>query len=350
MDSLTALRASGLAMYIAEPYLVGRSQLGTGSHSAVSQAAATPSTAQRTTQDPAPVSTSSSSAVGCSHELRIGGPLKALQPWSVLQRVDMRVGTITAAMLPQDMASKYRKISAPVFAVWSDFGAIDSWPHGGEWGSSTKFITAAKICTFYDHDALNSGTLDMVGLVNAGVKQVGKISTYYLLTGSYTDENVSEHNVARAKPMSHIANGSRLTILSLHEDGSRYEDVPTPGAPLRANLDFTTEFVDKVDARVGAVTLVALDQPGTLRVQVNFGSNLCLQSRVPLSLCPGATQGSDASETSILGKSIVGMVNVEPIDGNTFLLLGFVDSDGVAVPLHIDNVSAELPPLGSRLL
>ena len=56
---------------------------------------------------------------------------------------------------------------------------------------------------------LNCGGCQVVGLLNAGTKQIGKLKTYYLLTGAYTDEDPEEHNVARTVPMLPVEPGSR---------------------------------------------------------------------------------------------------------------------------------------------
>jgi len=256
------------------------------------------------------------------------------------------VGIVKAAVLPEEMQAKYRKISSPVYAIWSDFGSIEHWPHEGDWGAWSNLITAAKLRSYYSQEDLNSGSFDMVGLVNAGVKQIGKLCTYYLLTGAYTDDHPTQHNVAMARPAAPVQKGSRLTVLSLKTDCSRYEAIPLPGAALRQTLDFQADFAEKVDARVGMITRVVADH-GAYCLDVHFGEGLHLQSRVPTLSFGG---GLIEDEMSLLGKTIVGMVNVEPTEGNSFLLLGFVDGNGIAVPLAVDMVKKDLPPLGAHLL
>lgn len=246
-------------------------------------------------------------------------------------------------MLPADMQAKYRKISAPVYAVWSDFGPVADWPHEGDWGASTNLVTAAKLRSFYSAEALSSGTLPVVGLLNAGAKQVGKLGTYYLLTGAYTDEDPEAHNVARALPLVDVETGARLTVLSIRVDGSRYEAVPESGAALRPNLDFAQDFVAHVDLRVGEV-LATEEVAGAWVLAADFGGGLRLQSHVD----PALFQAVGAE--GILGSLVVGMVNVEPSQGNGFLLLGFMRGDGAAVPLSVDRVGEALPPLGAHLM
>lgn len=273
---------------------------------------------------------------------RVGGAVKALQPWSAIQAVDMRVGRIREAMLPQDMQSKYRKIAQPVYAVWSDFGSIDAWPHSGDWGRSTNLITAAKIRSYHSVEALQSGSLQMVGLLNVGLKQVGKLQTYYLLTGCYTDERADEHNVARAEPLAAVEEGTRMTVISVRSDGARLEPLPERCGPLRETVDFVHDFEEKLDLRVGMVKAVEVDA-GTWSVSVDFGDDLVLRTRVP-----GALQEVVASE-DFVGQLVVGMVNVEPVDGNSFVMLGFVRDDGCCVPLTVHRPEAGLPPLGARV-
>ena len=44
---------------------------------------------------------------------RIGGPIKPRQSWEVLKALDLRAGLVREAKLPAEMASKYKKITAP---------------------------------------------------------------------------------------------------------------------------------------------------------------------------------------------------------------------------------------------
>merc|ERR1711907_904165 len=53
----------------------------------------------------------------------------------------------------------------------------------------------------------------------------------------------------------------------------------------------------------------------------------------------------------LVGKPIIGMVNLEPVDGNEFLLFGFERAqDGLHVPLSIHCPSPGLPPAGAHLV
>jgi len=340
---LSAARAAGLSVFCpANPILLRRVSVGsTSPHSPPAVAHCVKKTDDANAQA---VASEGSAPVAKASAVRIGGPVKPLQPWSAIQHVDMRVGIVKKAMLPQDMPSKYKKIAQPVYAVWSDFGEVADWPHPGEWSVSTNCITAAKIRTYYSADLLNSGSVQMVGLLNAGVKQVGKLQTYYLLTGAYTDEDMDVHNVARSLPLVPVDQGARMTVLSLRADGSRYEAEPQAGHALRENLDFMQDFEAKLDLRVGAVRAVEEEEAaGALSVSVDFGDGLLLRTRMPWTL-------QDAIDVkSLAGKLVVGMVNVEPVDGNTFLMLGFHRGDGACVPLSVDQPQSGLPPLGARV-
>ena len=94
--------------------------------------------------------------------------------------------------------------------MWCKFGTFSEWPHDdGSWSMPDNLVTAAKIKTYYPLEVLNSGECLIVALLNAGTKQIGKLKTFYLCTGAYTDKIAEEHNVARTIPMCPVEPGSR---------------------------------------------------------------------------------------------------------------------------------------------
>lgn len=286
---------------------------------------------------------------------RVGGPIKPLQHWSSLLALDLRSGQVRQAKLPADMASKYRKITAPVYVVWSDFGSFEEWPHSdGDWSEANFLVTAAKIKTYCPLDELNSGRSQMVGLLNAGPKQIGKLKTYYLLTGAYTDDKIDEHNVARMIPMSPLEPGARATIISLRQDGRHYVAPPKRGETILPTMNFQEDFLEKLDLRVGRVRSVTSDLPvhdaseestsqgqdtPSIILAVEFGTGELI-TRAPLSIL--------RLTPDIVGRVVVGMVNIES-DGNEFVMLGFFLEDGTAVPLSCDELGPDLPPNASHV-
>jgi tRNA-binding protein len=106
--------------------------------------------------------------------------------WAEFERVDLRVGTVTAVEL-------FPEARKPAYQLWIDFG-----PELGTRKSS------AQITVHYSPDAL-IGT-QVVAVVNFPRKQIGPFQSEVLVTG-FADESGA---IVLTRPDHLVPNGSRL--------------------------------------------------------------------------------------------------------------------------------------------
>ncbi|HRO46647.1 tRNA-binding protein [Agriterribacter sp.] len=105
--------------------------------------------------------------------------------WNDFEKIDIRVGTITAAV-------PFPKAKKPAYQLTIDFGEL------GIKRSS------AQITTLYTTDELIDK--QVIAVVNFPVKQIASFFSECLVLGVYTDSNT----VVLLQPQQKVINGSRI--------------------------------------------------------------------------------------------------------------------------------------------
>ena len=104
--------------------------------------------------------------------------------WADFEKVLLVAGTVTRA-------EPFPEARKPALKVWVDFG-----PYGEK-------KTSAQIAALYIPEELVGR--QVVGVINFPAKQIGPITSEFLLTGFHTDDGVVLTAIERAVP-----NGTRL--------------------------------------------------------------------------------------------------------------------------------------------
>ena len=104
--------------------------------------------------------------------------------WADFEKVLLVAGTVTRA-------EPFPEARKPALKVWVDFG-----PYGEK-------KTSAQIAALYTPEELVGR--QVVGVINFPTKQIGPITSEFLLTGFHTDDGVVLTAIERAVP-----NGTRL--------------------------------------------------------------------------------------------------------------------------------------------
>ena len=106
--------------------------------------------------------------------------------WSEFESVELRVGTIIRA-------EEYPEARKPAYKIWVDFGR-DTWIKQ----------SSAQITVHYTREELIGKQI--IGVVNFGVKQIGKFMSEFLCTGFYREDG----SVILAIPEREVENGAKL--------------------------------------------------------------------------------------------------------------------------------------------
>ena len=106
--------------------------------------------------------------------------------WSEFESVELRVGTIIRA-------EDYPEARKPAYKIWVDFGSVIG-----------IMQSSAQITIHYTREELIGKQI--IGVVNFGVKQIGKFMSEFLCTGFYREDG----SVILAIPDREVDNGAKL--------------------------------------------------------------------------------------------------------------------------------------------
>lgn len=107
--------------------------------------------------------------------------------WSEFQKVELLVGTITAA-------KPFKEAHKPAYIIHADFGS-----------NVGLLKSSAQITTHYQINDLIGQQI--IGVINLPVKQIGPIHSQFLITGFYRPDG----SVILAQPEREINNGTKLS-------------------------------------------------------------------------------------------------------------------------------------------